>query len=106
MKVQVNTDSSIKGDERLEEIVETIVLGALERFKSDVTRIEVHLTDVNADKGGDDDKRCVMEARVEGLKPEAVTHNAGEIRDAVSGAAQKLKRVLDSTLGKRKDHRR
>lgn len=106
MEIQVNTDRSIEGDERLEEIVEIIVRDNLDRFKNDVTRIEVHLSDENATKGGGDDKRCMMEARIEGMKPAAVTHNAGEVRDSIVGAAKKLERKLDTILGKRKDHRR
>lgn len=105
VKIQVNTDSSVKGDERLEEIVEEIVTHTLNRFKSDVTRVEVHIQDVNSHKGGSDDKRCMMEARIEGRRPNAVTHNAGNVEDAVSGAADKLQRSLDSTLGKAKRHR-
>lgn len=105
MRIQVNTDSSIQGDESLEAFVIEVVEKNLGRFKEDVTRVEVHLTDVNKDKGGTDDKRCVMEARIEGLSPSAVTHNAGNVRDAINGAADKLKRSLTSTLEKRKSHR-
>ena len=106
MKIQINTNSSIKGDQRLEEIAEGIVTNSLERFREDITRVEVHLRDVNRQKGGDDDKKCTMEARIEGQKPTAVTHNAGSVEEALSGAADKLQRALSSTLGKLKDHRR
>ncbi|RAL22336.1 hypothetical protein DL240_10835 [Lujinxingia litoralis] len=105
MNIQVNTDSSIQGDERLEEIVDTIVSNRIERFRHDVTRVEVHLRDENAQKGGADDKHCTMEARVEGLSPLAVSHNADELRAAITGAARKLEHALDSALGKRKEHR-
>lgn len=104
-KVQVNTDSSIKGDERLQEIVEGIVNETLGRFRDDITRVEVHLADENGPKGGPDDKRCTMEARVRGLQPAAVTHRAAELRDAISGAARKLQASLDSTIGRRREVR-
>jgi hypothetical protein len=106
MKIQINTNSSIKGDQRLEEIAEGVVKDTLERFRDDVTRVEVHLRDVNRQKGGSDDKQCTMEARIQGRKPTAVTHNAGNVEDALYGAAGKLERALDSELGKLKDHRR
>lgn len=105
LKVQVNTDSSIKGDERLQEIVEGIVNDALGRFRDDITRVEVHLADENGPKGGPDDKRCTMEARIRGLQPTAVTHKAADLRDAITGAAKRLQAALTTTLGKRKEVR-
>jgi hypothetical protein len=47
-----------------------------------------------------------MEARLEGRQPTAVTHEAESLDDAVSGAADKLKRVIESTLGRLKDAQR
>lgn len=105
MKIQVNTDSSIKGDQRLEEIARGVVEDSLDRFRHDITRVEVHLKDVNSHKGGSDDKRCLMEARLEGRRPTAVTHNAGSVEEALYGAAGKLERALNSTLGRLKKHR-
>jgi ribosome-associated translation inhibitor RaiA len=105
MRIQVNTDSSIQGDERLEEYVTDVIEKQLDRFREDVTRVEVHLSDVNKGKGGADDKRCMMEARIEGLNPTAVTHNASSVQESITGAADKLKRALDTALGKRKNHR-
>ncbi len=105
MKIQINTDSSVKGDERLDEIVEGLVAERLHRFRADLTRVEVHIRDENAEKGGPDDTRCMMEARPKGLGPVAVTHHASNVEDSVSGAAQKLWRALDSTLGKKNQHR-
>ena len=62
--------------------------------------------DQNSDKSGQDDKRCMMEARLEGRQPTAVTHQAASLADAVDGAADKLKRSLESTLARLKDVRR
>ena len=64
------------------------------------TRVEIHVSDENAAKGGDDDKRCTMEARITGHQPVAVTHHAGTLREAITGAAHKLQRSLDHTLGR------
>jgi hypothetical protein len=36
----------------------------------------------------------------------AASHDAGRVADAFSGALDKLVRVLDSTLGKARDHGR
>lgn len=100
MKIQVNTDRNIHGDERLAEYVEGVLLDTLDRFADRITRVEAHLADINADKGGDDDKRCMLEVRVRGRRPTAVTHHAGTVRDAVTGAAEKLERALERELAK------
>lgn len=105
MQIQTNTDSSIKGNNTLSRQVEAVLEGALGQFGDRITRVEVHLSDLNRDKSGDDDKRCLMEARLAGLQPIAVSHQAATLQQAIDGAAEKLKRSLDSTLG-RLDNRR
>ena len=104
MQVLTNTDHNVHGDARLAEIVEGVVTAALSRFARQITRVEVHLSDENEGKGGSDDKRCVMEARVEGRPPIAVTHKAATLEEAMDGAAGKLARSLDSTLGRLREH--
>jgi hypothetical protein len=47
----------------------------------------------------------MMEARLQGRKPQAVTHNAETVEQAIKGAADKLRRVLDSSLGRLDDAR-
>jgi hypothetical protein len=103
MQVQVHTDSSINGSDNLTHVVESAVEGAVKRWTGRITRVEVHLSDVNRHKGGSDDKRCLMEARVGGLQPIAVTHLAGTLPEAVDGAAEKLKKSLENTLARLND---
>jgi hypothetical protein len=45
----------------------------------------------------------VMEARLEGRQPVAVTHQAATLDQAVEGAAHKLARLIESTLGRSHD---
>ncbi len=104
MQVQVNTGSSIDGREALERWATEELTSRLDHFRQDITRIEVHLSDENADKGGTD-KRCVMEARLAAHQPVAVTHHAAGLDEAFRGAQAKLKHLLESTLDKRKKHR-
>lgn len=73
---------------------------ALDRFTDHITSIKVHLSDQNAEKEGSDDKRCLLEARIKGMSPVVVSHDAENIDVAFSGAIDKLIRSLDSTLGK------
>jgi ribosome-associated translation inhibitor RaiA len=100
MHVQTNTDRHITGSEALAARVDAVVAGALGRFVDQITRVEVHLSDENGGKGGGDDKRCLMEARLEGRQPTAVTHQAATVEAAMDGAAEKLARAIESTLGR------
>lgn len=104
MQIKINTDRNIEGHEALAAQVRGAVESALSRLSDHITRVEVHLSDENSDKkGGNDDLRCMMEARLEGRKPVAVTHQAATLDQAVDGAADKLTRLIDSTLGRLRD---
>lgn len=101
MIIQVNTDSNIEGSRELAQQIKTVVGNSLERFGDQITRVEVHLSDENSDKKfGTEDKRCLLEARLAGLQPLAVSHQAATMEQAVDGAVVKLMRSLDATLGK------
>jgi len=100
MKIQVHTDSTIEGSAGLSQHVESVVHDTLDRFGDQLTRVEVHLRDVNGPRVAGDDKRCLMEARLAGRQPTVVTHDAPNLEVAIDGAAQKLERSLDSLLGK------
>jgi hypothetical protein len=100
MQFQLNTDSTIQGDERLAEVAQTIVTGALGHLTSRLTRVEVHIVDVNAAKGGSDDIRCTIEGRPEGMQPQTVTHSDTNVEATLRGGAKKLRALLDSEFGK------
>lgn len=104
MQVQVNTDRNIEGHAALADRVSGVVEAALSRTSDRITRVEVHLSDENSDKKGGENMRCMMEARLEGRPPVAVTHHAATVDDAVDGAAAKLARLIDSTLGRLRAH--
>ena len=105
MQVQVHTDHNIGGREALSVHVQGVVESALGRFRDRLTRVEVHLSDQNSGKGGDDDKRCMIEARLAGRQPTAVTHQAATLDQAIDGAIDKVKSALDSTVGRLQDYR-
>lgn len=105
MKIQLNTDAHILGTEALSARVSASVEQALDRFVDHITRVEVHLSDENGGKTGPHDQRCTLEARVQGRQPVAVTDHAATLDQAVQGAAQKLARLLDHTLGRLNEHR-
>jgi hypothetical protein len=100
MQIQVHTDNHIDGHETLTSWATGEVTSALSRHSGHITRVEVHLSEENGHKGGQSDKRCAMEARVEGRAPLAVTNHADNLHQAVTGAAEKLNRLIDSSLGR------
>jgi len=100
MQIQVNTDHNIEGREALAAHVEATITKSLSHFSQHITRVEVHLSDENADKSGQHDKRCMIEVRLEGRQPTAVTCEAPTVHQAVAGAADKMKSSLHSTLEK------
>lgn len=101
MIVQVKTDNHVQGSAELTAEVEEVLEDALARFHPRVTRVEVHLSDVNSQqKHSDNDKRCVMEARLAGLKPVAVSHQGSTVAQAMEGAAETLQQTLLRTLGR------
>jgi len=104
MTIQLNTDHNIAGVEALKEHVSATITGDLHRFSEHITRVEVHLSDENSHKNGQDDKRCMLEARLKGMQPIAVTCHAGSINQALNGAIDKLKASMDTVLGRLKDH--
>ena len=107
MQVQVNTDNHVKGDQKLIDHVEGVIRDAVDRYADQVTHVDAHLGDVNSgEKAGSDDMRCMFEARVAGVKNIAVKHQAESLHLAIEGAADKLTRALESTLGKQQDRQR
>jgi hypothetical protein len=107
MQVQVNTSNGIQNKEALERWADDFLNDSLARFRQEITRVEVQLTDENSGKKGAADKRCMLEARLNGHEPVAVNHHGESQDEAFRGATQKLLRALEHILGKldRHEHR-
>ncbi|MGB5263872.1 MAG: HPF/RaiA family ribosome-associated protein [Lutimonas sp.] len=103
MKIQVNTDKNIEGTEMLETFVSEKIRSGLKHFVDKITRIEVHLSDQNADKGGIEDIQCKIEARVEDLQPVIVVSKSSSIEKALNDAVDKMKATLGTIIGKMKN---
>ena len=104
MTIQINTDKNLSVHEGFEAQLDDLLSEELSRFSEHITRLEVHLSDENGDKQGQNDKRCMIEARIEGRQPIAVTERANDYELAVSGAIEKLKASLDTIVGKLRIH--
>lgn len=100
MQIQLNSDNHITGTAGLQQHVEQVLEQQLKHVADRVTRVEVHLNDVNSNKGGDSDKRCQLEARMAGANPVSVEHHAPTLDLALNGAASQLARALDKAQGK------
>lgn len=100
MTIQLNTDKHIKGTESLEQWVTEKISHALKHYAEYITRVEVHLSDLNADKGGIDDIQCKLEARVKGIQPVLVVSKNATKEIALDEAVDKMKAILRTTIGK------
>jgi ribosome-associated translation inhibitor RaiA len=104
MNIQFNTDKNVTGSEELIASSTSFLTEALSKFSQQITRVEVHLSDEDGDKKGVNDKRCIVEARLAGMKPIAVTNYANTHEQAVFGALGKLKTSLEKLTGRLKNH--
>jgi len=104
MIIQLNTDKNLAGTKKISAYLTSLISEELSRFSHQITRVEVHLSDENGAKEGLNDKRCIIEARLEGMKPIAVTNNADTHELAVEGAIEKLMTSLETILGRLTNH--
>jgi len=103
MQIQIRTDHNIEGHQDLADWLSSVVEDALSRVSDRITSIDIHLSNQNNEQqDGNDSLRCMMEARLEGRQPIAVTNQADTLDRAVEGAADKLTHLIDHTLGKLK----
>ena len=76
MQIQLQTDRNIPHNAGLEHHVDDVIRKTLLPYRDHVTRVEVHISDVNAKKASENDKRCVVEYHLSGLQPMVVTAEA------------------------------
>lgn len=88
----------IEKTDPIDDHIATAVDHAIGRYADRVTRVEVHIGDLNKGKGGHDDKRCMMEARPAGEKPVAVEAVGDDLYSVITDASQKLARVVGKKL--------
>ncbi|OFY89693.1 MAG: ribosomal subunit interface protein [Bacteroidetes bacterium RIFCSPLOWO2_12_FULL_31_6] len=104
MKIQFNTDHNIEGGNRVSDYFSKFIKEELHRFQTQITRIEVHLSDEDSHKNGQDDKKCMLEARLKNLQPIAVINMGNTNEEAIKGAVRKLKTSLDTISGRLNKH--
>lgn len=104
MQIQINTDKHIAGNEQLIAASQEVILDKLSRFSDQITRVEVHFSDENGGKDGFNGKRCLVEARLAGREPIAVTDQANWHDKALQHALDKLVSVLEKATERFKAH--
>jgi len=100
MQIQFNTDKNVTVSEGLIASSTSLISEKLSKYSQQITRVEVHFSDEDGRKEGFNDKRCVVEARLAGMKPVAVTSQANTHEQALSGAIEKLKTSLERITGR------
>ena len=104
MTIQLNTDKNLTIHKEYENQINEVINQNLSRFDDLITRLEVHFTDENGSKDGLEDKRCLLEARITGKEPIAVSHFDKNYDLALTGALAKIKSKLETIAGKLKAH--
>jgi ribosome-associated translation inhibitor RaiA len=105
MNIQINTGHNIQGNEALITKFSSTIKSALIRMSNHITKVEVHLKDEDGDKKGKNDKRCMIEAHLEGRQPIVVSDHADTLNQALDGAIDKLISMIESILGRQRDQR-
>lgn len=105
MNIEIRTDKNIQNSERLISYVRAELTNKFQRYGEKITHFSVHLSDENAAKGGDDDLRCLIEARPAGFKPITAAHKAGNVDAAIHGAIDRLKHGLEHLFEKQENVR-
>ncbi|WP_448502249.1 HPF/RaiA family ribosome-associated protein [Sphingomonas sp.] len=100
MDFQFNSDNNIDGTADMATQAETRIRERLARFEGRLTRIEVHVRDIDGTNNGPDGIEASIEARPAGGQPMTVTDRASKPEAAVNGALQKLVARMDSEFGK------
>ncbi len=105
MNIQINTGHNIQSNVTLIAKFRSIIESSLSRISDHITNVEVHLKDEDGIKKGKNDKRCMIEAHLEGRQPIVVTDHASTLNQALDGAIDKLLNMIESILGRQRDRR-
>ena len=106
MQILVNTDNHIDGSLELTQKTQEVIRDTLTRFGEQITRVEVFYTDENSSvRSTEQDKRCLIEVHLGGLKPIAASERGATIDQALSAAAETIEKSLDRQLARLRDRK-
>jgi len=104
MEIEIYAAEGVERSEALDEHIRRKLARVERHFGDRLTRVRVHLKDVNAGKGGVD-TACSIEARPSGLDPVGVEAMDTDAYRSVQDAVAKLDRALGHRLGRDEDRR-
>ena len=104
MNIQINTDKNLTIHTEYQNQIQEQLASGLTRFADHISSLQVHLSDENGSKDGLNDKKCTLEARLEGRQAVIGSTFAETYDLAISGALAKLKNALTTIDGKIKAH--
>jgi hypothetical protein len=76
------------------------------RRSEHITRVDVHFSDENGNKTGINDKKCVLEAHMEGHQPIVAICHSGTTEQALELALEKVKHAIETIISKSRQHDR
>jgi hypothetical protein len=100
MIILINTDKNLRENEAERDALKLLIRQEMKPYIAHISRIDVHLSDENGAKGGYNDKRCMLEVRIEGRLPMAVTAHAETEDFAVAAALEILKELFVDSMRK------
>lgn len=101
MQVQFHTDNHIEGTDSMAQWASSSITSALARYSGQITRVQAHVSDENAGKKNTEESiQCTLEVRMEGVQPLVLKHHGANLNQAIEGAAEKMLRLIENTLGK------
>lgn len=107
MQFLFNSDNQTQLGSETADTVEAMVGERLGRISDKLTRVEVHLSDVDGPRSGGADMKCVIEIRPNAMRPITAVGQASTVEDAVRAAADKVLTAFERQIGKsttRKGH--
>ena len=107
MEIQFNSDNAVDGSDHLATQVNERIRERLDaRFGSRLTRIEVHVRDIDGTSNGPEGIEATIEARPSNGSPIAVSARNSGPMEAVNSALGTLVTRLDAVFGKSERHRK
>ncbi len=105
MEIQVDTSKGIGNKVALGQWARAELTEKLNRFRDDITRVEVYLSENRGDKSGADALHCSLQARLGHHQLVTVNHDGATQDEAFRGALAKLLGSLEASMGRLKKHR-
>lgn len=107
LEIQFNSDNAVNGNDDLSaQARERISERLSERFGSRLTRIEVHVRDIDGTSNGPEGIEATIEARPSNGSPIVVTARNSSPMEAVNSALGTMVTRLDAVFGKADRHRK